>query len=90
MPFVELTATHSLIDASTIYRGEDGYIRIKRVDPATLDDPDSICGMDVHPNEGEACSKDKDGNPITPPAVKVCGTSGVLFDPVLPVGGKLV
>jgi len=72
------------------FTGEDGYIRLKRVDPATVDDPDSMCGMDVTPSSGESCTKDNDGNSIVPPAVKVCGTSGVLFDPVLPIGGKLV
>jgi hypothetical protein len=46
--------------------------------------------MDVTPSGGEGCTKDKDGHTITPPAVKVCGTSGILFDPVLPIGGKLV
>jgi cathepsin L len=70
--------------------GENGYIRLKRVDPETLEDPDVDCGMDVTPRTGEGCTKDKDGHTITPPAVKVCGTSGILFDPVLPIGGKLV
>lgn len=71
-------------------RGENGYIRLKRVDPETLDDPDTDCGMDATPKHGESCTKDEDGNPITPPAVKVCGTDGILFDPVLPIGGRLV
>ena len=70
--------------------GENGYIRLRRVDPETLEDPDSDCGMDVTPRAGEGCTKDTDGHTITPPAVKVCGTSGILFDPVLPIGGKLV
>jgi cathepsin L len=73
------------------HRGENGYIRLKRVDPESLDDPDTEdCGMDVKPNHGETCEEDEDGNPITPPAVKVCGTSGLLFDPVLPIGGHLM
>ena len=46
--------------------------------------------MDVTPAYGEKCTKDEDGNPIIPPAVKVCGSCGVLFDPVLPIGGALV
>lgn len=46
--------------------------------------------MDVKPNHGETCEKDEDGTPITPHAVKVCGTNGVLFDPVLPIGGHLI
>lgn len=70
--------------------GESGYIRLKRVDPSTLNDPDLDCGMDVTPGDGDACTEDNTGNPITPPAVKVCGTSGVLFDSVLPVGGQLL
>mmetsp|Transcript_1977 Transcript_1977/g.2783 ORF Transcript_1977/g.2783 Transcript_1977/m.2783 type:complete len:425 (+) Transcript_1977:88-1362(+) len=70
--------------------GEGGYIRLKRVDPSTLDDPESDCGMDVTPSDGDACTQDENGNPITPPAVKVCGTAGVLFDSVLPIGGKLL
>lgn len=71
-------------------QGEGGYIRLKRVDPEMLDDPDSDCGMDVTPSAGEGCSKDENGHKIKPPAVKVCGTSGVLFDPVMPIGGKLL
>jgi cathepsin L len=70
--------------------GEDGYIRLKRVDPTTLDDPAIDCKMDVTPADGIACTKDDDGNDITPKAVLVCGTSGVLFDGVLPIGGHLV
>ena len=70
--------------------GEDGYIRLKRVDPETLDDPETDCKMDVTPSDGIACTKDDDGSDITPPSVKVCGTSGVLFDGVVPIGGHLV
>lgn len=70
--------------------GEDGYIRLKRVDPKTLDDPDADCKMDITPSDGIACTKDDDGSDITPPSVKVCGTSGLLFDGVIPVGGQLV
>lgn len=69
--------------------GEGGYIRLKRVDPDTLDDPDSICGMDVTPGDGNACEKDKDGKDIQPGPMKVCGTSGVLSDSSLPIGGRL-
>merc|ERR1712232_585850 len=29
-----------------LFWGEDGYIRLKRADPSTLDDPESDCGMD--------------------------------------------
>ncbi|KAG7355981.1 peptidase C1A, papain family protein [Nitzschia inconspicua] len=70
--------------------GENGRIRLKRVDPATLDDPEKDCKMDNHPADGIACTKDDDGNDITPPKVKVCGTSAILFDGVVPLGGHLL
>ena len=74
--------------------GEEGYIRLKRVDPQSLPQPDADCGMDVRPAHGIACTEKYDGqghrHHITPPAVKVCGTSGILFDPVLPYGARLV
>ena len=74
--------------------GEEGYIRLKRTDPISLPRPDADCGMDVTPANGIACTEGDDGNGhqhhITPPAVKVCGTSGILFDPVLPYGVHLV
>jgi cathepsin L len=66
--------------------GEDGYIRLKRVDPDTLDDPDSDCGFDETPLDGIGCELNPDGSKIAPQKVKVCGTTGMLFDPVLPVG----
>ena len=68
--------------------GENGYIRLKRVDPSTLDDPDEDCGVDETPMDGMACDTDEDGNKIEPKPVKICGTSGVLFDAVMPVGGQ--
>ena len=70
--------------------GEDGYIRLKRVDPATLEDPESICRMDITPKDGNACARTDDGKEIDPDPVKVCGTSGVLFDPVIPAGARLL
>lgn len=70
--------------------GENGYIRLKRVDPSTLDNPELDCKMDESPADGDACQKDDDGKDVTPKAVSVCGTSGVLFDGVLPVGGHLL
>lgn len=54
--------------------GEDGYIRLARSD----DDEDN-CGMDTTPQDGTACAGD-----TTP--VKVCGTSGVLYDSSYPTG----
>jgi len=69
--------------------GEDGYIRLKRTDPSTLDDPSSDCKMDVTPADGVACTKDDSGNDITPKSVTVCGTSGILFDGVVPIGAHL-
>eukprot|EP00980_Cylindrotheca_fusiformis_P012522 scaffold3076_cov115-Cylindrotheca_fusiformis.AAC.1 len=70
--------------------GEDGYIRLKRVDPSTLEDPSSDCKMDVRPADGVACSKDDSGHDIKPERVSVCGTAGILFDGVVPVGGRLI
>jgi cathepsin L len=70
--------------------GEDGYIRLKRVDPATLDDPDSICKMDITPRDGTACARTDDGQDIDPEPEKVCGTSGILFDPIIPAGAYLL
>jgi cathepsin L len=70
--------------------GENGYIRLKRVDPATLDDPESACGIDVTPRDGDSCTIDEHGNHVVPPPQKVCGTSGVLSDSVFPMGGRLV
>ena len=70
--------------------GENGYIRLKRVDPSTLDDPDKDCGMDTSPGDGVACTKDGSGNDIKPPAAKICGTSGILYDTTIPLGGHLM
>eukprot|EP00934_Nitzschia_sp_Nitz4_P006268 Nitzschia sp. Nitz4//scaffold58_size112336//28526//29972//NITZ4_004022-RA/size112336-augustus-gene-0.20-mRNA-1//-1//CDS//3329554956//6258//frame0 len=70
--------------------GEDGYIRLKRVDPSTLDDPSADCKIDDKPADGVACTKDDSGKEIVPPSVPVCGTSGILFDSSVPVGGHLV
>lgn len=70
--------------------GEAGYIRLKRVDPTTLEDPDEDCGMDVTPFDGDACAVDENGKPIKPPATKICGTSGAYYLAVLPVGGRVV
>jgi len=70
--------------------GEDGYIRLKRTDPSTLDDPASDCKMDITPTDGVACTKDDSGNDIVPKAVSVCGTSGILFDSTVPIGAYLV
>jgi len=69
--------------------GEDGYIRLKRTDPSTLEDAASDCKMDVTPTDGIACTKDDSGNDIVPKAVSVCGTSGILFDTVVPIGAHL-
>lgn len=70
--------------------GEGGYIRLKRVNPATLVQPDADCGMDVRPADGIGCTKRTNDTAVKPPAVKVCGTSGVLFDPVLPIGARFL
>jgi cathepsin L len=70
--------------------GEDGYIRLKRVDPETLDDPESDCGYDTTPLDGIACELNPDGSHAVIQNVKVCGTSGILFHPVVPVGGYFI
>ena len=71
--------------------GEGGYIRLLRVDPSTLDDPDSEdCGLDVTPADGVACTKDESGDDVTPPAAKICGNSGILYDTSIPLGGYLM
>jgi hypothetical protein len=60
------------------------------VDPSTLDDPTSDCKLDDKPGDGVACEKDDNGNDVTPNAVLVCGTSAILFDGVVPIGGHLL
>lgn len=70
--------------------GEDGYIRLKRIDPESLDDPESDCGFDTTPLDGIACAMNADGSNATLQSFKVCGTNGMLFDPVIPVGGYLI
>jgi cathepsin L len=70
--------------------GENGRIRLKRIDPSTLEDPQSDCKMDTEPADGIACTKDDDGKNIKPKNAQVCGTSGVLYDGVIPVGGHLL
>ena len=62
---------------------EGGYIHLLRVDPDTLSDPDSICGIDSKPQDGTAC----EGQTAN---VTVCGTSAIHYDNVIPVGGYLV
>lgn len=71
--------------------GENGYIRLKRVDPSTVPDFDKDdCGIDTTPSDGAACTKDKDGNDIVPEPMKVCGTTGILYDSFVPIGGRLL
>lgn len=67
--------------------GEDGYIRLRRVDPEASADPDSDCGFDTNPLDGVACQLNPDGSAASSEEVKVCGTNGMLFDPIIPVGG---
>ena len=42
--------------------------------------------MDEDPLEGIGCAKDDNGNEVNVQPVQVCGESGVIFDPVYPVG----
>jgi hypothetical protein len=57
--------------------GEQGDIRITR-----HDDEDSWCGTDKKPEEGLGC----DGGPKE---ITVCGTCGILYDPLIPRGARV-
>ena len=57
--------------------GEHGYIKLARQDTR-----EQVCGTDVTPMNGVACSDQPD-------PVKVCGTCGVLYDSAYPLGAKL-
>lgn len=70
--------------------GENGYIRLWRVDPSTLSDPEMDCGIDTTPADGIACTQNEDDNEIIPPPVKICGNSGILYDATIPIGGHLL
>jgi len=69
--------------------GENGYIRLKRVDPATVDNPtESMCKSDITPLHGIACAgPDLD---LTPPEELPCGTSGILYDTSVPIAPHLL
>mmetsp|Transcript_87390 Transcript_87390/g.222614 ORF Transcript_87390/g.222614 Transcript_87390/m.222614 type:complete len:423 (-) Transcript_87390:169-1437(-) len=54
--------------------GESGHIRLLR-----HDDEDSWCGTDNKPKEGIGCDD-------SPSEVTVCGTCGLLYDPLVPSG----
>lgn len=58
--------------------GEGGYIRLEMTT-----DEEANCGTDVAPGDGVACEGEDD-------PVKVCGTSGILFDTSYPTGATLV
>jgi cathepsin L len=66
--------------------GEKGYIRLKR----TNTDESPNCGIDTTPKDGVACAKDDNGNDIDPPPALICGTSGILYDSSVPLGGYLL
>mmetsp|Transcript_10466 Transcript_10466/g.20179 ORF Transcript_10466/g.20179 Transcript_10466/m.20179 type:complete len:457 (+) Transcript_10466:66-1436(+) len=57
--------------------GEQGHIRL-----LMHDDEEQWCGIDSKPKEGVGC----DGGP---PQVTVCGTCGILYDPIIPTGVRL-
>jgi len=73
--------------------GENGYIRLKRTDPSTLRarDPLSVssgfCKMDITPFHGVACPGAFYNETINDQLV--CGTSGILYANVIPVGAHL-
>ena len=80
--------------------GEDGYIRLKRTDPLLRDSGSTgdaeanqqhyqhNCKLDITPADGVACVG-PDGNATLPEQV-VCGTSGILYANVVPVGAHLL
>ena len=70
--------------------GEGGYIRLKRVDPDTLDNPEDDCGIDETPADGVDCTVDENGEPIAPPDERICGNSGLLYDVTVPLGAHLI
>jgi len=57
--------------------GENGHIRM-----VMHDEEESWCGVDRKPQEGLGC----DGGP---PEVTVCGTCGLLYDPIQPQGVEI-
>jgi len=57
--------------------GEQGHIRL-----AMHDNEEQWCGTDSKPKEGVGC----DGGPSQ---VTVCGTCGILYDPIIPTGVRL-
>jgi len=57
--------------------GESGHIRLIR-----HDDEGAWCGTDNKPKEGVGC----DGGPTE---VTVCGTCGILYDPIYPTGVRI-
>lgn len=59
--------------------GEQGHIRLKRRDIAA---EEAFCGQDRKPSEGVGC----DGGPSQ---VTVCGSCGLLYDPIYPEGVSL-
>lgn len=59
--------------------GEEGHIRLKRRDAA---EESAYCGQDKKPSDGLGC----DGGPSE---VTVCGTCGILYDPIFPEGVTL-
>lgn len=63
--------------------GEAGRLRLLR---RSLRGEEEWCGMDRQPELGAACSKTRDGvwkkKPLS--AVEVCGTCGLLYNPVVP------
>jgi cathepsin L len=65
--------------------GENGYIRLLRHSVET-----TPCGIDETPQDGTACTLDPDGNEIVPDPQEICGTSGILTDSVIPLGGFLL
>jgi len=57
--------------------GEQGHIRM-----LMHEDEDNWCGIDSKPKDGVGC----DGGP---PQVTVCGSCGLLYDPIIPTGVRI-
>ena len=57
--------------------GQEGYIKVLRSNHAVVD-----CGVDLSPLDGDGCAT---GPNKSPPQIKVCGVSGILYDGAYPV-----
>eukprot|EP00751_Fragilariopsis_kerguelensis_P009900 CAMPEP_0170805250 /NCGR_PEP_ID=MMETSP0733-20121128/31263_1 /TAXON_ID=186038 /ORGANISM="Fragilariopsis kerguelensis, Strain L26-C5" /LENGTH=549 /DNA_ID=CAMNT_0011159605 /DNA_START=85 /DNA_END=1734 /DNA_ORIENTATION=+ len=69
--------------------GERGYIRLKRVDPRSVHNPEeTLCKWDITPKDGIACTG-VNGTDVPPPGL-ACGMSGMLYGSGIPIGPQLM